>query len=124
MRRGCSWLCSVMVGSVLQWSDWQWALRVLQVPDPGHLPVPVLPQWLSLHGECVPSHSWGCCQSSSLQPITVPNQPFVSHPLLWQLQHGDWFCGKSVGLLVLKIQEIVFNIYVTHVSLGAGEGRL
>ncbi|XP_006276956.1 sphingomyelin phosphodiesterase 2 [Alligator mississippiensis] len=32
----------------------------------------------------------------------------------YMLQHGDWFCGKSVGLLVLKIQEIVFNIYVTH----------
>ncbi|XP_062451244.1 sphingomyelin phosphodiesterase 2 [Rhea pennata] len=32
----------------------------------------------------------------------------------YMLQHGDWFCGKSVGLVVIKISEIVFNIYVTH----------
>lgn len=37
-------------------------------------------------------------------------------PFLWQLQHGDWFCGKSVGLVVVRIAEITFNIYVTHVS--------
>ncbi|XP_025912394.1 sphingomyelin phosphodiesterase 2 isoform X1 [Apteryx rowi] len=32
----------------------------------------------------------------------------------YMLQHGDWFCGKSVGLVVIKISGIVFNIYVTH----------
>ncbi|XP_074971701.1 sphingomyelin phosphodiesterase 2 [Phalacrocorax aristotelis] len=32
----------------------------------------------------------------------------------YMLQHGDWFCGKSVGLVVIKISEIVFNVYVTH----------
>uniref|UniRef100_A0A8D0KMQ3 Sphingomyelin phosphodiesterase 2 n=1 Tax=Salvator merianae TaxID=96440 RepID=A0A8D0KMQ3_SALMN len=32
----------------------------------------------------------------------------------YMFQHGDWFGGKSVGLVVLKIQEIIFNIYVTH----------
>ncbi|XP_062834495.1 sphingomyelin phosphodiesterase 2 isoform X2 [Anolis carolinensis] len=31
-----------------------------------------------------------------------------------KFQHGDWFGGKSVGLVVLKIKGIVFNIYVTH----------
>lgn len=35
---------------------------------------------------------------------------------LRQLQHGDWFCGKSVGLVVIKISGILFNVYVTHVS--------
>lgn len=34
----------------------------------------------------------------------------------FQLQHGDWFCGKSVGLAVINISGIVFNVYVTHVS--------
>uniref|UniRef100_A0A8B9C8E1 sphingomyelin phosphodiesterase n=1 Tax=Anser brachyrhynchus TaxID=132585 RepID=A0A8B9C8E1_9AVES len=32
----------------------------------------------------------------------------------YMLQHGDWFCGKSVGLAVIKISGIVFNVYVTH----------
>ncbi|XP_068774084.1 sphingomyelin phosphodiesterase 2 isoform X2 [Struthio camelus] len=32
----------------------------------------------------------------------------------YMLQHGDWFCGKSVGLVVIKISGIIFNIYVTH----------
>nr|XP_009684186.1 PREDICTED: sphingomyelin phosphodiesterase 2 [Struthio camelus australis] len=35
----------------------------------------------------------------------------------YMLQHGDWFCGKSVGLVVIKISGIIFNIYVTHVSV-------
>ncbi|XP_042693313.1 sphingomyelin phosphodiesterase 2 [Centrocercus urophasianus] len=32
----------------------------------------------------------------------------------YMLHHGDWFCGKSVGLVVVRIAEITFNIYVTH----------
>uniref|UniRef100_A0A8B9TLC1 sphingomyelin phosphodiesterase n=1 Tax=Anas platyrhynchos TaxID=8839 RepID=A0A8B9TLC1_ANAPL len=32
----------------------------------------------------------------------------------YMLQHGDWFCGKSVGLAVINISGIVFNVYVTH----------
>ncbi|XP_030147787.4 sphingomyelin phosphodiesterase 2 isoform X1 [Taeniopygia guttata] len=32
----------------------------------------------------------------------------------YMLQHGDWFCGKSVGLVIMKISGIIFNIYVTH----------
>uniref|UniRef100_A0A8D0L9Q6 Sphingomyelin phosphodiesterase 2 n=1 Tax=Sphenodon punctatus TaxID=8508 RepID=A0A8D0L9Q6_SPHPU len=32
----------------------------------------------------------------------------------YMIQHGDWFCGKSVGLVVIKIREIIFNVYVTH----------
>lgn len=33
-----------------------------------------------------------------------------------QLCHGDWFCGKAVGLLVLHLNGMVLNAYVTHVS--------
>lgn len=44
--------------------------------------------------------------------------PALASPLpLPQLQHGDWFGGKSVGLVVTKISGIVFNIYITHVSI-------
>ncbi|NXT22882.1 NSMA phosphodiesterase, partial [Syrrhaptes paradoxus] len=32
----------------------------------------------------------------------------------YMLQHGDWFCGKSVGLVIIKISGIVFNVYITH----------
>ncbi|NXE92540.1 NSMA phosphodiesterase, partial [Menura novaehollandiae] len=32
----------------------------------------------------------------------------------YMLQHGDWFCGKSVGLVIIKISGIIFNVYVTH----------
>ncbi|XP_062365809.1 sphingomyelin phosphodiesterase 2 [Cinclus cinclus] len=32
----------------------------------------------------------------------------------YMLQHGDWFCGKSVGLVIMKISGIIFNVYVTH----------
>ncbi|XP_065603572.1 sphingomyelin phosphodiesterase 2 isoform X2 [Cyrtonyx montezumae] len=32
----------------------------------------------------------------------------------YMLQHGDWFCGKSVGLVIVRIAEITVNIYVTH----------
>ncbi|NXP78518.1 NSMA phosphodiesterase, partial [Ramphastos sulfuratus] len=30
----------------------------------------------------------------------------------YMLQHGDWFCGKSVGLVIIKISGIIFNITV------------
>nr|XP_014425327.1 sphingomyelin phosphodiesterase 2 [Pelodiscus sinensis] len=32
----------------------------------------------------------------------------------YMLQHGDWFCGKAVGLLVIKICGVLFHVYVTH----------
>ncbi|XP_014809208.1 PREDICTED: sphingomyelin phosphodiesterase 2 [Calidris pugnax] len=32
----------------------------------------------------------------------------------YMLQHGDWFGGKSVGLVIVKISGIIFNVYVTH----------
>ncbi|XP_004468452.2 sphingomyelin phosphodiesterase 2 [Dasypus novemcinctus] len=32
----------------------------------------------------------------------------------YMIQHGDWFCGKAVGLLVLHLSGLVVNAYVTH----------
>lgn len=32
----------------------------------------------------------------------------------YMLCHGDWFCGKAVGLLVLHLNGMVLNAYVTH----------
>ncbi|XP_007939002.1 sphingomyelin phosphodiesterase 2 [Orycteropus afer afer] len=38
---------------------------------------------------------------------TLNGYPYMIH-------HGDWFCGKAVGLLVLHLSRLVFNAYVTH----------
>ena len=33
--------------------------------------------------------------------------------------NGDWFCGKSVGLAKIKIQDYVVNVYGAHVRVFA-----
>ncbi|XP_004702234.1 sphingomyelin phosphodiesterase 2 [Echinops telfairi] len=38
---------------------------------------------------------------------TLNGYPYMVH-------HGDWFCGKAVGLLVLHLSGLVVNAYVTH----------
>ncbi|XP_006840002.1 PREDICTED: sphingomyelin phosphodiesterase 2 [Chrysochloris asiatica] len=38
---------------------------------------------------------------------TLNGYPYMIH-------HGDWFCGKAVGLLVFHVSGLVFNAYVTH----------
>nr|XP_045010077.1 sphingomyelin phosphodiesterase 2 [Jaculus jaculus] len=38
---------------------------------------------------------------------TLNGYPYMIH-------HGDWFCGKAVGLLVLHLSGLVLNVYVTH----------
>ncbi|XP_043572181.1 sphingomyelin phosphodiesterase 2-like [Chiloscyllium plagiosum] len=32
----------------------------------------------------------------------------------YKLHHGDWFGGKSVGLVILNIKDLVVHVYVTH----------
>ncbi|CAO2627897.1 Sphingomyelin phosphodiesterase 2 [Lemmus lemmus] len=32
----------------------------------------------------------------------------------YMICHGDWFCGKAVGLLVIHLNGMVLNAYVTH----------
>uniref|UniRef100_UPI00398EB93C sphingomyelin phosphodiesterase 2-like isoform X3 n=1 Tax=Pristiophorus japonicus TaxID=55135 RepID=UPI00398EB93C len=32
----------------------------------------------------------------------------------YKFHHGDWFGGKSVGLVILHIQGVVVHVYVTH----------
>ncbi|XP_015355518.1 sphingomyelin phosphodiesterase 2 [Marmota marmota marmota] len=38
---------------------------------------------------------------------TLNGYPYMIH-------HGDWFCGKAVGLLVFHLSGLVLNAYVTH----------
>lgn len=56
----------------------------------------------------------GLCIFSKYQILDTFLYQYSVNGYPYMLQHGDWFGGKSVGLAVLKIQEIVFNIYVTH----------
>ncbi|KAI5140380.1 sphingomyelin phosphodiesterase 2 [Manis pentadactyla] len=48
-----------------------------------------------------------------------PVQDFTQHVYTlngypYMIHHGDWFCGKAVGLLVLQLSGLVLNAYVTH----------
>uniref|UniRef100_A0A8C7AKU0 sphingomyelin phosphodiesterase n=1 Tax=Neovison vison TaxID=452646 RepID=A0A8C7AKU0_NEOVI len=48
-----------------------------------------------------------------------PIQEFTQHVYTlngypYMIHHGDWFCGKAVGLLVLHLSGLVLNVYVTH----------
>lgn len=48
-----------------------------------------------------------------------PIQEFAQHIYTlngypYMIHHGDWFCGKAVGLLVLHLSGLVLNAYVTH----------
>lgn len=46
-------------------------------------------------------------QEISQHVYTLNGYPYMVH-------HGDWFCGKAVGLLVLHLSGLVLNAYVTH----------
>ncbi|XP_034977338.1 sphingomyelin phosphodiesterase 2 [Zootoca vivipara] len=56
----------------------------------------------------------GLCIFSRYQILDTFLYQYSVNGYPYMFQHGDWFGGKSVGLVILKIQEIVFNIYVTH----------
>lgn len=46
-------------------------------------------------------------QDTTQHVYTLNGYPYMIH-------HGDWFCGKAVGLLVLHLSGLVVNAYVTH----------
>ncbi|KAG8132202.1 hypothetical protein E2320_010076 [Naja naja] len=56
----------------------------------------------------------GLCIFSKHQILDTFLYQYSVNGYPYMFQHGDWFGGKSVGLIVLKIQGIIFNIYVTH----------
>uniref|UniRef100_A0A8C6Z305 Sphingomyelin phosphodiesterase 2 n=1 Tax=Nothoprocta perdicaria TaxID=30464 RepID=A0A8C6Z305_NOTPE len=73
-------------------------------------------------GKCCPfSHYFrsgvigsGLCVFSKFPILDTFLHQYSLNGYPYMLWHGDWFCGKSVGLVVLQIDGIVFNVYVTH----------
>ncbi|XP_044299533.1 sphingomyelin phosphodiesterase 2 [Varanus komodoensis] len=56
----------------------------------------------------------GLCVFSRHQILDTFLYQYSVNGYPYMFQHGDWFTGKSVGLVVLKIHGIIFNVYVTH----------
>ncbi|XP_006881288.1 PREDICTED: sphingomyelin phosphodiesterase 2 [Elephantulus edwardii] len=56
----------------------------------------------------------GLCVFSKhpIQELTQHVYTLNGYP--YMIHHGDWFCGKAVGLLVLHLSGLVLNAYVTH----------
>ncbi|XP_027630933.1 sphingomyelin phosphodiesterase 2 isoform X1 [Tupaia chinensis] len=56
----------------------------------------------------------GLCVFSKhpIQELTQHVYTLNGYP--YMIHHGDWFCGKAVGLLVLHLSGLVLNTYVTH----------
>uniref|UniRef100_A0A8C9DV06 Sphingomyelin phosphodiesterase 2 n=1 Tax=Prolemur simus TaxID=1328070 RepID=A0A8C9DV06_PROSS len=56
----------------------------------------------------------GLCVFSKhpIQELTQHVYSLNGYP--YMIHHGDWFCGKAVGLLVLHLSGLVLNTYVTH----------
>ncbi|OXB71092.1 UNVERIFIED_CONTAM: hypothetical protein H355_016977 [Colinus virginianus] len=68
-------------------------------------------------GGCCPfSHYFrsGLCVFSKFPILDTLLYQYSLNGYPYMLQHGDWFCGKSVGLVIVRIAEITVNIYVTH----------
>lgn len=72
-----------------------------------------------------PTHTeGGCLPRAAGDGQKEGSSALIPAPSYLQLQHGDWFCGKAVGLLVLHLSGLVLNAYVTHVSeAGSAEAQ-
>lgn len=56
----------------------------------------------------------GLCVFSRFPILDTFQYRFSLNGYPYMIQHGDWFCGKSVGLVSLRISGILCNVYVTH----------
>ncbi|XP_041582241.1 sphingomyelin phosphodiesterase 2 isoform X2 [Vulpes vulpes] len=50
----------------------------------------------------------------ALLPEEFTQHVYTLNGYPYMIHHGDWFCGKAVGLLVLHLSGLVLNAYVTH----------
>ncbi|XP_007484485.1 sphingomyelin phosphodiesterase 2 isoform X2 [Monodelphis domestica] len=79
----------------------------------------------SLRQKLLPNYTWahyfrsgfigsGLCVFSKHPIQEIFQHTFSLNGYPYKLHHGDWFCGKAVGMVVLEICGILVNVYVTH----------
>ncbi|XP_005377932.1 PREDICTED: sphingomyelin phosphodiesterase 2 [Chinchilla lanigera] len=56
----------------------------------------------------------GLCVFSKHPIQEISHHVYTLNGYPYMIHHGDWFCGKAVGLLVLHLSGLVLNAYVTH----------
>ncbi|XP_008850649.1 sphingomyelin phosphodiesterase 2 [Nannospalax galili] len=56
----------------------------------------------------------GLCVFSKHPIQEIMQHVYTLNGYPYMVCHGDWFCGKAVGLLVLHLSGLVLNAYVTH----------
>ncbi|UJR30495.1 hypothetical protein I4U23_018027 [Adineta vaga] len=56
----------------------------------------------------------GCCMFSKHPIIGVYEHRYTLNGFPHKIQHGDWFCGKLIGLCKILVNGYVINVYNTH----------
>ncbi|CAF0893429.1 unnamed protein product [Adineta ricciae] len=56
----------------------------------------------------------GCCIFSKHPIIGVFEHRYTLNGFPHKIQHGDWFCGKLIGLCKILVNGYVVNVYNTH----------
>ncbi|KAE8623402.1 hypothetical protein XENTR_v10005592 [Xenopus tropicalis] len=56
----------------------------------------------------------GLCVFSQFPIIDCLQYQFSLNGFPYMMNHGDWFCGKAVGLVKLKAYGFLCHVYVTH----------
>ena len=58
----------------------------------------------------------GLCMFSKFPILETFQRNYSLNGYAHRIVHGDWFCGKGVGLAKIIVNDLRINIYVTHVS--------
>ncbi|CAF0836621.1 unnamed protein product [Rotaria sordida] len=56
----------------------------------------------------------GCCLFSKYPIIGAYEHRYTLNGFPHKIQHGDWFCGKLIGLCKILVNGYVINVYNTH----------
>jgi sphingomyelin phosphodiesterase 2 len=57
----------------------------------------------------------GLCFFSKHEFIDVKKYRYSVNGAPYKYKHGDWYAGKSAGLVKIKHNNLTINIYNTHV---------
>ncbi|CAF0840527.1 unnamed protein product [Didymodactylos carnosus] len=56
----------------------------------------------------------GCCVLSKHPILNVYEHRYTLNGFPHKIQHGDWFCGKLIGLCIISCNGCIINVYNTH----------